>query len=227
MAVLSDTGFVSGLGLVFDLDGVIVDSNPIHSLSWRVYLRRHGIEAPEDFDQKMFGRRNDEIVRGIFGADVDAAEVFRHGAAKEELYREMMGPVLEEHLVLGLRSFLDRHHDVPMGVATNAERANVDFVLGSGGLRRHFRVVLDGGQVARSKPDPEIYLRAAELLGLPPANCIVFEDSRAGVEAARAAGARVVALTTTHEEFPGVDLSIRDYLDVELEPWLSGQRRVG
>lgn len=227
MAVLSDTGIVSGLGVVFDLDGVIVDSNPIHSRSWRVYLRRQSIEAPQGFDQKMFGRRNDEIVRQVFGADVDAAEVWRHGAAKEELYREMMGPVLDEHLVPGLRSFLERHHDVPMGVATNAEQANADFVLGSGGLRRYFRVVVHGGQVARPKPDPEIYLRAANLLGLRPANCIVFEDSLAGVEAARAAGARVVGLRTTHKELQGVDLSIRDYLDAELEPWFSKQRPVG
>jgi beta-phosphoglucomutase-like phosphatase (HAD superfamily) len=85
--------------LIFDLDGVIVDSNPIHSKIWRVYLRRHGIEAPGDFDQKMFGRRNDEIVRKVFGADLDPAEVLRRGAAKEALYREVMGPVLKEHLV--------------------------------------------------------------------------------------------------------------------------------
>jgi HAD superfamily hydrolase (TIGR01549 family) len=227
MSVLSNSGLVSGLGLIFDLDGVIVDSNPIHSAVWRIYLARHGVVAAGDFDQKMFGRRNDEIVRGVFGAGLDPAEVFRHGAAKEVLYREVMGPVLREHLVPGLVPFLERHRDVPVGVATNAEPANVDFVLESGGVGQYFRVVVHGGQVSRPKPDPEIYLRTAELLQLPPANCIVFEDSRTGAEAARAAGARVVALRTTYDQLPNVDLSIRDYLDPKLEPWLSEQRPVG
>ncbi|MGC9972930.1 MAG: HAD family phosphatase [Bryobacteraceae bacterium] len=227
MGVLSDIGLVSELGFIFDLDGVIVDSNPIHSAVWRVYLARHGVVAAEDFDQKMFGRRNDEIVREVFGAGLDPAEVSRHGAAKEVLYRQVMGPVLREHLVPGLVPFLERHRNVPAGVATNAEPANADFVLESGGVGQYFRVVVDGGQVSQPKPDPEIYLRTAELLQLPPANCIVFEDSRAGAEAARAAGARVVALRTTHDQLPNVDLSIRDYLDPELEPWLSEQRPVG
>lgn len=218
---------MSGLGLIFDLDGVVVDSNPVHMASWQKYLRRCGAELPENFERLMYGRRNDDIVRDLFGAALDPEEVERRGAEKEAVYREMMGPVLEKHLVPGVVSFLGRHRDVPMAVATNGERANADFVLEGGGVRRYFRVVVDGGQVSRPKPDPEIYLRAAALLGLPPADCIVFEDSRAGVEAARSAGARVVALTTTHEQFAGVRLSIRDFLDAELEPWLSSQRPAG
>jgi beta-phosphoglucomutase len=227
MSLLCNTGLVSGLGLVFDLDGVIVDSNPIHSACWREYLRRHGKGATRDFDQNMYGRRNDEIVREVFGADLDPAEILWHGAAKEALYREVMGPVLEEQLVPGVLAFLERHRAAPMGVATNAEPANVEFVLDRGGMRRFFRVVIDGEQVSRPKPDPEVYLRTAELLGVAPADCIVFEDSRAGVEAARAAGARVVALRTTHGEFRDVDLSIRDFLDAELDPWLLRQKPAG
>ena len=111
-----------------------------------------------------------------------------------------------------------------MAVATNGERANADFVLDTGGLREYFQVVIDGSQVRRPKPDPEIYLRAAEWLEVPPANCIVFEDSLPGVAAACAAGTRVVGVTTTHAELPGVALSIRDFQDPELEPWLSKQQ---
>ncbi|MFB3779520.1 MAG: HAD family hydrolase [Bryobacteraceae bacterium] len=217
---------MSGLGLIFDLDGVIVDSNPVHTVSWRVYLRRCGMEPPENFERRMYGLRNDDIVRDLFGAGLDPAEVSRHGSDKEALYRELMRPVLHEHLVPGLVSFLERHREVPMAVATNGERANAEFVLEGGEVRRYFRVVVDGGQVSRPKPDPEIYLRAAELLGMPPADCIVFEDSVAGVEAARAAGTRVVALTTTHKQFESVELKIQDFLDAELEPWLSRQRPV-
>ena len=227
MSLLSTKGELSRLALVFDLDGVIVDSNPIHSACWRVYLRRLGIETPDDFDQRMFGRRNDELVREIFGPQIDEAEVARHGAAKEALYRETMAPEFERRLAPGLIEFLERRGGAPMGVATNAERANTDFVLDRGGLRRYFRVVLDGGQVSKPKPDPEIYLRAAQMLEVAAGDCIVFEDSLAGVQAARAAGARVVGVLTTHPELPDVDLGIQDFLDPRLEPWLHEQSAWG
>ncbi|MGD0013966.1 MAG: HAD family phosphatase [Bryobacteraceae bacterium] len=217
-----------GVGLVLDLDGVIVDSNRVHSACWREYLRRCGIEMPGGFDQRMFGRHNSEIVRLVFGQGLAAAEVFRHGVEKEKLYRERMGPVLGEHLVPGVAAFLERHREAPMAVATNAEPANVAFILERGGLRGFFRVVIDGGQVSKPKPDPEVYLRAAAGLGIEPADCIVFEDSIAGAKAARAAGARVVAVETTHpaSELAPVELSIRDFLDPALEEWLSRQRPV-
>ncbi len=212
-----------GLALVFDLDGVIVDSNRVHSETWHEYLRRCGREVPEDFDLRMFGRRNDDIVRDVFGCDLDPAEVVRHGAEKEKLYREMMGPVLRAHLVPGVAAFLERHQDMPIAVASNAEPANVEFVLNGSGVRKYFRAVVDGHQVERPKPDPEIYLRAAELLGVLPVNCIVFEDSKAGMEAACAARAHVVAVNATQaaSELPRVEISVRDFLDPGLEKWLS------
>ena len=214
--------------MLFDLDGVIVNSNPVHAVCWREYLRKCGLEAAEDFALRMFGRRNDDIVRDTFGADLDPAEVFRHGAEKEKLFREMMRPVLREHLVPGVAEFLERYRGVPTAIATNGEPANAEFVVDAGGLRSYFPLIVDGHQVERPKPDPEIYLRAAELLNTPPANCIVFEDSVAGVEAGRAAGARVVALKTTHTEaeLPPVDVCIRDFLDPELDRWLSAQKPV-
>jgi beta-phosphoglucomutase len=213
-----------GWALIFDLDGVIVDSNPVHSACWREYLAGCGISVGGDFDSRMYGRRNDEIVRSVFGEGLDPAEVLRHGAEKEKLYRRRMGPVLNERLVPGLRAFLEKRKELPMAVASNAERANVDFVLDTAGLRRYFRAVVDGGQVKRPKPDPEVFLRAAELLKRSPAACIIFEDSLAGVEAARAAGARVVGLTTTHDRLGPADLNIADFLDPGLEPWLSEQQ---
>jgi HAD superfamily hydrolase (TIGR01509 family) len=171
----------------------------------------------------MFGRRNDDIVRDVFGRDLGPAAVDQHGAEKEKVYREMMGPVLRDHLVPGVASFLERHRDAPMAVATNAERANADFMLDGSGLRRYFRAIVDGEQVERPKPDPEIYLRAFRLLDVKPANCVVFEDSAAGVEAARAAGAHVVGVNTAHAavELAAVELKIRDFVDPELERWLS------
>ena len=220
---MPDAWLRPGMAMVLDMDGVIVDSNPLHTQAWMLYNRRFGIDAGETVADRMYGRRNDEIVRDFFGPRLSPDEVAAHGAAKEELYRELLGPRLAETLVPGVREFLQRHAAEPVGLATNAEPANVDFVLDGGGLRAYFRVVVDGHQVQHPKPHPEIYLRAARLLSVAPRNCIVFEDSFSGVEAARAAGARIVGVRTTHRELPGADMEIDDFRAGQLEAWLRTQ----
>lgn len=209
---------------IFDMDGVIVDSNPLHRIAWAEYNARHGIPTTEAMQQRMYGKRNDEIVRDFFGEHLSAEEVFAHGAAKEALYREMLKPRMEATLVPGLRAFLERHRGMPMALGTNAEPANVEFVLREAGLSQYFRVVVDGHQVENGKPHPEVYLRASDLLGIAPEFCVVFEDSATGVQAGRAAGMRVVGIGTTHDELPGVSLHIADFNDPSLERWLAGCR---
>lgn len=209
------------LALILDMDGVIVDSNPVHREVWAAYNRRFGIETDEAMQRRMYGRRNDDIVRDFFGGHLTLEEVRAHGAAKERLFRQTIGPVLNEALVPGLREFLERHRHQPVGLATNAEPENVEFLLDTARLRPYFRAVVDGHQVARPKPYPDIYLRAAELLGAAPQDCVVFEDSFTGIQAARAAGMAVVGVGTTHDELPGVDLEIRDFASPALEPWLA------
>jgi len=139
------------------------------------------------------------------------------------LYREMMAGRTEEMLVPGLRAFLERHRDLPMGVGSNAEPENVAHVLDEAGLRRYFRAVVDGHQVHNPKPHPEVYLRVAELLETEPANCIVFEDSHSGAAAAVAAGMRVIGLCTTYVNLPGAVLTIDNFLSGDLESWLQAQ----
>ena len=210
--------------LIFDMDGVIVDSNPVHRDAWETFNRSQGVETTDAMQQRMYGKRNDEIVRDFLGNQLTDAEVFAHGAAKERIYRELIGPLLPGALVPGLREFLERHQDLPIGCATNAEPLNVSFVLEAAGLDEFFRVAVDGHQVARPKPFPDIYLRAAEALGAEPQDCLVFEDSFTGIEAARAAGMPVVAIRTTHASFPdsltNIALAIDNFLSPELEPFL-------
>ena len=203
---------MSDLALILDMDGVIIDSNPIHRQVWALYNRRFGIDTDEVMQQRMYGRRNDEIVQDFFGEHLTPDEVRAHGAAKERLFRETIAAQINEALVPGVREFLERHYDRPIGLATNAEPANVEFLLETAQLRRYFQAVVDGHQVRNPKPHPEIYLRAADLLGSGPGDCVVFEDSVAGIQAARAAGMRVVGLRTTLAELPPVDLVI-DHLD--------------
>jgi beta-phosphoglucomutase-like phosphatase (HAD superfamily) len=219
----------NGLALILDLDGVVVDSMPVHTLAWQRYLQRMGIVG-EDF-AAMQGRRNDQIIRDLLGPHASMQEVFEHGAAKERLYRELMAPQLQRRLVPGVARFLERagrstppekaglperqlgpglcgetfprqERAAPVALATNAEPANADFVLDGTGLRRWFQAIADGSQVERPKPAPDIYLFAAELLGIEPRNCIVFEDSPVGIAAARAAGMRVVGLKCTAQAPP-------------------------
>lgn len=175
-----------------------------------------------DITARMTGKHNGELVRDLFGPGLTDAEVKRHGAAKEALYRELMAPQIERRLVAGLREFLDAHDGVKKGIASNAEPANVRFVLDGTGLRQYFDAVVDGHMIERPKPHPEVYLRAADLLGAEPAQCVVFEDSATGIEAGRRAGMRVVGVRTTEAALEGVDLSIGDFRDPELERWLSG-----
>jgi beta-phosphoglucomutase len=203
------------------MDGVIIDSNPVHRRAWALYCQRYGIETDATMDQRMYGRRNDEIVRDFFGAHLTLDDARAHGEAKEQLYRETIGPVINEALVPGVREFLDRHRHEPIGLASNAGPANIDFVLDAARLRPYFRAVVNGHQVANPKPYPDIYLRVADLVGVDPAGCVVFEDSETGIQAAKAAGMQVVGLKTTHPELPGVDLAIDDFRSPELEPWLA------
>jgi beta-phosphoglucomutase family hydrolase len=210
--------------MIFDMDGVLVDSNPVHRLAWESYNRRFGLETTEAMHESMYGKRNDEIVRNFFG-ELDAAEVTLRGAEKEKLYREMIAGRTENFLVPGLRNFLEKYYGTPMAVASNAEPENLSFVLDSSGLRGYFRVILDGHQVINPKPHPEIYLRAAAELGIEPRRCLVFEDSHSGVEAARAAGMKVIGISTTHGYLPGTELNVDNFMSGDLYRWLAAYFR--
>ncbi len=206
--------------LIFDMDGVVIDSNPVHRQAWIAFNSAHGIQTTDAMLARMYGKRNDEIISDFFGAHLSEDEVFARGAEKEALYRKMIAPGLIGALVPGVRNFIERHRNWPVALATNAEAANADFVLERASLRHLFRLIIDGHQVTHAKPHPEIYLKAAELLRIPPAECVVFEDSYAGVEAGRAAGMAVIGIQTTHAELPGTVLEISDFLDPALERWL-------
>jgi beta-phosphoglucomutase len=208
--------------LIFDMDGVLIDSNPVHREAWEIYNRRFGLETTEAMHEFMYGKRNDEIVRYFFG-DLPASEIARRGSEKEQLYREMISDRIETILVPGVRNFLMQYRENPMAVASNAEPENVNFVLQASGLGPYFQSALDGSQVRNPKPHPDIYLLAAKQLGIEPVNCIVFEDSHTGVEAARAAGMTVIGVRTTHGYLPGTQLNIDNFMSGELSTWLSAQ----
>ena len=209
--------------LIFDMDGVLIDSNDMHRRSWTEFNRRYGIETTEEMHRRMYGKRNDEIVRDFFGSELTDEEAVARGRAKEALYREMVGGGVEKLLVPGVREFLERYRTYPMALGSNAEPENIEFLLEGAGLRGYFGAVVDGLQAANAKPHPDIYLRAAGLLGVAPADCIVFEDSHSGVAAGVAAGMRVIGIRTTFVNLPGTILSVDNFMSGELESWLQAQ----
>lgn len=203
------------IATVFDMDGVMVNNKDYHFQAWREFAAVHGLEFDEEnFRNRLFGRVNREILKGLFGRDIPAAEAAAMAREKEALYRRLYdGHVLPAE---GLRKFLEAlgASGIPAAVSTAAPLVNLEFVLDRTGLRRFFRVLVDESMVAHWKPAPDLYLKAAELLAIDPARCVAFEDSRPGIASARAAGMKVVALTTSHSaaELAGtVDLAIPDF----------------
>ena len=204
------------------MDGVIVDSMPYHVRAWEVYLEKQGRDA-QTLNARMHGKHNDELLRDVFGSELNAEDIQRMGAEKEALYRELIETELEASLVPGVRQFLSENSLMPKAVASNAEAANVNFVLDRAELGGFFLHALNGQMVKYGKPHPEIYLKASELLQIAPKDCIVFEDSQTGIDAAVAAGMRVVAINSHRTSLIGQAVEADHFLDSRLHKWLEEQ----
>lgn len=184
---------------LFDMDGTLVDNTLAHMRAFEIFCARYGVTGWKEKLSQAFGMGNDDIMRLIMPAEL----IRERGLAslaeeKEAIYREIYAP--EIHPVEGLVPLLEslRAAGVRCAVGSSGCRANVDFVLEKCRIGEFFDVRISGDRVTRCKPDPEIYLTAAAALGVAPADCVVFEDAKAGIESARRAGVgRVVALATT------------------------------
>jgi beta-phosphoglucomutase len=189
-----------GRAVLWDVDGTLIDSSEYHWLSWREALAGEGVALTRGQFARMFGRRNDEILRGYFGDGYPAADVSRVGDAKEELYRRF---VRERGIKLlpGVRAWLDRlgREGWRQAMASSAPRANLEAITDALGLGNYFDAVVSAEDVTVGKPDPQVFLKAAARLGVEPARCVVVEDAPAGTEAARRAGMRSVGVLTMHE----------------------------
>ncbi|MBK6933282.1 MAG: HAD family phosphatase [Saprospirales bacterium] len=190
-------------GFIFDMDGTMVDNMMVHHRAWQRKLARLGLHLSLEAVKESIHGINEEIVERLFGNRFSPAERRQVAAEKEAEYRAIFLPDLK--LVNGLGAFLRDAHaqGIPMGIGTAAPPENVQFVLDHLQLHELFGAVIDARMVQKGKPDPEVFLYVARQLGLPPQNCLVFEDSPTGAEAARRAGMPAVILTTTHrpEEF--------------------------
>ena len=205
--------------VVFDMDGVLVDSGAHHRDAWRALFRDVGLTPPAEFWRITIGRPADEAIALLLDG-IDAAEARRLAEVKRQHYSRLArrGTVA----VAGVSAFVAAlaAEQVPRAVATSATRRDLERVLVALGLRRHFDVAVTADDVRWGKPHPEVYLKAAAALGVDPSACVVFEDAVVGVHAARAAGMRVIGITSAHtgDELvsAGAEHAVPDF---EAMPW--------
>lgn len=181
------------------MDGTLVANSSVHVRAFEIFCARYGVTDWEKKLSRAFGMGNDDIMRAIMPAEVIRDKGLAALAdEKEAIYREIYAPTIRP--VEGLKPLLQklRERGIRCAVGSSGCRANVDFVLDKCGIGDCFETIISGDRVTHCKPDPEIYRTAAAALGVAPAECVVFEDAEAGLEAAHRFGAgRIVALTTT------------------------------
>ena len=180
--------------IIFDLDGVIVDSHEAHKSAWRSLLGSLGREVSDaDLDFVMEGRKRQEILHYFFG-ELSAEQVQEYGSAKQELFQRLAAQLRP---IAGVLEFIAEAKQLGMGlaVATCAGRNRAHAILAQFGVASHFAAVVTGDDVAAGKPDPAVFQMAARQLAISPENILVCEDAVAGVEAAKRAGMRCLGIT--------------------------------
>lgn len=201
--------------ILWDMDGVLVDSGEYHWHAWRETLAAEGVALSHEEFRRTFGQRNDTILHGLFGPDLAAAEVDRIAGLKEAHYRRLVrerGIAPLPGVTRWLAAFADGGWR--QAVASAAPRANVDAIVAALGIGAFFGALTSAEDVTRGKPDPQVYLVAAARLEVAPDRAIVIEDAPAGLEGARRAGMRCVGVLSSHPHLDA-DVVVRtlDQLD--------------
>ena len=205
---------------IFDMDGVIVDNHTYHVKSWAEFCLKNNIPFDENtFRTEYFGKNTRDTFHGLLGYKLTEEQINTLGEEKEKIYRDIYKNFMVP--VNGLIPFLInlKEMGIKTAVATSAPTSNLDFTLDNLKIRHLFDVVVDASGITNGKPNPEIYLKAAKLISVSPADCVVFEDSISGIKSGQNAGMKVVALATTHtpNELPKTALTIKDFTEVSID----------
>jgi beta-phosphoglucomutase family hydrolase len=200
--------------VLWDMDGVIVDSAVYHMRSWQLTFEQTGITFTDDNFKHVFGLRNDEIIRSILGKDFTQERFEAIARAKEEAFRKLI-----KDNVKALPGVLKLLSDInatgfQQVLVSSTPLENIDLIIDKLGIRQYFQQIISGYDVTEGKPSPQGYLLAAQRLGVNPENCIVIEDAVAGVQAAKKGGIKCIAVTNTH---PAESLIAADLIVSSLE----------
>ncbi|GAB3031900.1 HAD family hydrolase [Spirosoma pulveris] len=210
------------LAALFDMDGVLVDNTDFHVNAWLQFAQKHDRPlTKEQYVENINGRVSADAMAYVFQRPITPGELVVLTEEKEAIYRELYRPHLQP--APGLLVFLSalQAEGIKLAVGTSAPQSNVLFTLDGLSLRPYFNTVVDSTMVKHGKPDPEIYLTAADRVGAAPAHSVVFEDAFAGIESGLRAGMKVIALATTHtrEELAntGASLIVEDFTELTVD----------
>ncbi len=188
---------MNNAGIIFDMDGVLVDSREYHHRAFRRLGEEIGVPFPEELFVQTFGQANPTILRRWLGDDLDSERIRELGDRKERLYRDLAAAELEP--LPGVDPLLRRlvRAGFRLAIGSSGPRENVEMILDRFGWRDLFSATVCKDDVAEGKPDPAVFLEAGRRLGADPSRCIVVEDAVPGIEAAHRAGMRCIAVSTT------------------------------
>lgn len=210
--------------VIFDMDGVLVDNRDVHIESFSTWCQSRNMNVDKNELVSYFGMGNDEIFPLVLKRDdLTEQDINQFSQEKEAIYRDMIASEIKP--LDGLVNLLEtlKNKGVKIALGSSGVRENVDFVLEKCNITKYFDAISDGSMAKKAKPDPEVFNTAAKLLGLPNNECVVCEDSFAGVEAARKAGMKVVVLATTfeREQHNDFDILIDDFTQITADEILS------
>lgn len=206
-------------GVIFDMDGVLVDNRDAHIEAFEQLFAKYGVPFDREKFMCCFGMTNDMIFARQAPELLEKHSVAELSLEKEQLYRANFEKSIAP--TRGLVDFLKslKAHGIRISVGSSGNTRNVNFVLSRCHIAEYFDAIADGDMISHGKPDPEVYLLAAKLLGLDPSECVVVEDAPVGIEAARRAGMAVVALATTftRDRIPDYDILVDDFTQLTYE----------
>ena len=206
------------IGLLFDWDGVVIDSHNQHDEAWAILSKETGHPIPEGFFKQTFGMRNQNIFP-LWMPHIanDPAAITELADRKEELYREVLRRDGIQALP-GVKTFLEaaREAGIPRSVGSSTPLKNIETVIEMAGLQGLFDAIVSSEDVTHGKPDPEVFLKGAQKLGRAPGRCIVFEDAFVGIQAGKSGGMKVVGIATTHpkEKLTEADVAMESLVGI-------------
>ena len=188
-------------GVIFDWDGVVINSATLHKKSWEILADELNLTLPTNHFKLGFGKKNEIIIPKILQWSQSQADIIKWGKRKEEIYRDL-GKIEGIPILKGMREFLDslKSKKIPCVIGTSTEKENLSLAFSQLNIGHYFQGSICSEDVSQGKPDPEVFQKAAKIIEQKPENCVVLEDSTHGIEAAKTGGMKALGILTTKQE---------------------------